>query len=86
MATEFKGKIDVDIRDSEPDWGPYVAPTAPKGAPNVLYLVWDDTGIATWDCFGGLVEMPAMSRSPNAGCGCRSSTPPRCARPPGRRC
>jgi len=62
MATEFKGKIDVDIRDSEADWGPYAAPTAPKDAPNVLYLVWDDTGIATWDCFGGLVEMPAMTR------------------------
>ena len=62
MATEFNGKIELDIRDSEPDWGPYAAPTAPEGAPNVLYLVWDDTGIATWDCFGGLVEMPAMSR------------------------
>ena len=24
--------------------------------------MWDDTGIATWDCFGGLVEMPTMSR------------------------
>ncbi|TQR86370.1 arylsulfatase [Mycobacterium hodleri] len=60
--TEFNGKIELDIRDSEPDWGPYQAPTAPPGAPNVLYLVWDDTGIATWDCFGGLVEMPAMSR------------------------
>ena len=62
MATEFNGKIELDIRDSEPDWGPYAAPTAPEGAPNILYLVWDDTGIATWDCFGGLVEMPAMSR------------------------
>jgi len=62
MATEFNGKIELDIRDSEADWGPYAAPTAPKGAPNVLYLVWDDTGIATWDCFGGLVEMPTMSR------------------------
>jgi hypothetical protein len=62
MATEFNGKIELDIRDSEPDWGPYAAPTAPKDAPNVLYLVWDDTGIATWDCFGGLVEMPTMSR------------------------
>ena len=62
MATEFDGKIALDIRDSEPDWGPYAAPTAPEGAPNVLYLVWDDTGIATWDCFGGLVEMPTMSR------------------------
>ena len=62
MSTEFKGRIEVDIRDSEPDWGPFAAPVAPEGAPNVLYLVWDDTGIATWDCFGGLVEMPAMSR------------------------
>jgi arylsulfatase len=62
MAAEFAGKIELDIRDSEPDWGPYAAPKAPDGAPNVLYIVWDDTGIATWDCFGGLVEMPAMSR------------------------
>src|ERR1700722_4722325 len=45
MATEFNGKIDLDIRDSEPDWGPFAAPTAPEGAPNVLYLVWDATGI-----------------------------------------
>ena len=62
MAPDFNGKIELDIRDSEPDWGPYAAPTAPEGAPNILYLVWDDTGIATWDCFGGLVEMPTMSR------------------------
>ena len=59
---EFNGKIELDIRDSEPDWGPYAAPTAPENSPNILYLVWDDTGIATWDCFGGLVEMPAMTR------------------------
>jgi arylsulfatase A-like enzyme len=62
MATEFNGKIELDIRDSEADWGPYAAPTAPEGAANILYLVWDDTGIATWDCFGGLVAMPTMSR------------------------
>jgi arylsulfatase len=62
MAAEFNGTIGLDIRDSTPDWAPYAAPTAPEDAPNVLYLVWDDTGIATWDCFGGLVEMPAMSR------------------------
>ncbi len=62
MAAEFTGKIALDIRDSEPDWGPFAAPTAPQGAPNVLYLVWDDVGIATWDCFGGLVAMPAMTR------------------------
>ncbi|MCT7367785.1 arylsulfatase [Mycolicibacterium llatzerense] len=67
MATEFQGKIKLDIRDSEADWGPYAAPTAPPDAPNVLYLVWDDTGIATWDCFGGLVDMPAMRRIADKG-------------------
>ncbi|ANE82112.1 arylsulfatase [Mycobacterium adipatum] len=67
MAAEFHGKIALDIRDSEPDWGPYAAPVAPADAPNVLYLVWDDIGIATWDCFGGLVEMPAMRRIADKG-------------------
>ena len=62
VAAEFNGKIALDIRDSQPDWGPYAAPTAPENAPNVLYVVWDDVGIATWDCFGGLVDMPAMTR------------------------
>jgi arylsulfatase A-like enzyme len=62
MTAQFQGRIELDIRDSEPDWGPYAAPTAPENAPNVLYLVWDDTGIATWDCFGGLVDMPNMRR------------------------
>ena len=67
MTTEFQGKIKLDIRDSEADWGPYAAPVAPADAPNVLYLVWDDTGIATWDCFGGLVDMPAMRRIADKG-------------------
>ena len=58
----FEGTIAEDIRDSVPNWAPYRRPPAPEGAPNVLYLLWDDNGIATWDCFGGLVEMPAMRR------------------------
>ncbi len=58
----FDGTITDDIRDATPDWSPYRAPAAPDGAPNVLYLLWDDIGIATWDCYGGLVEMPTMSR------------------------
>jgi len=62
MAPEFNGKIALDVRDSEPDWEAFAAPTAAENAPNVLYIVWDDVGIATWDCFGGLVETPAMSR------------------------
>ena len=54
--------IAEDIRDSVPNWAPYRSARAPADAPNVLYLLWDDTGIATWDCFGGLVEMPTMRR------------------------
>lgn len=42
--------------------GPIRSAVAPEHSPNILYLVWDDVGIATWDCFGGLVEMPAMTR------------------------
>ncbi len=59
MAT-FKGKISLDIRDSEPDWEPYLAPVAPEGSPNVLFIAWDDIGYGTMDVFGGPVETPTM--------------------------
>jgi arylsulfatase len=65
--TEFAGVVAEDIRDSTPDWSAYRATTAPDGAPNVLYLLWDDTGIATWDCFGGLVDMPNIARVADRG-------------------
>ena len=35
MGERFKGTINVDIRDSEPDWAPFEPPRAPDGAPNV---------------------------------------------------
>jgi arylsulfatase len=63
----FQGEVSVDVRESSPDWAPYRGATAPAGAPNVLYLLWDDTGIATWDCYGGLVEMPALGRIADRG-------------------
>ncbi len=62
MAPKFKGRIDVDIRDSVPDWDPYVAPKAREGAPNVLMIAWDDLGYATMDIYGGPVECPTMRR------------------------
>ncbi|MFE2101241.1 sulfatase-like hydrolase/transferase [Streptomyces sp. NPDC059468] len=62
MAIPFKGVIQEDIRQSVPDWEPYKQPQPPDGAPNVLYLVWDDIGLGTFDIFGGLVEAPAMRR------------------------
>ena len=62
MAQPFKGTINVDVRDSEPDWGPYVTPKAPEGAPNVLIVLYDDTGLAAWSPYGGRINMPTMQR------------------------
>ena len=67
MPKPFKGKIALDIRDSTPDWEPYLAPKAPEGAPNVLFLAWDDLGYATMDMFGGPVETPNMRRIADRG-------------------
>src|SRR5262245_64664278 len=62
MSKQFKGVINLDVRDSVPDWEPYLPPAAAPGKPNVLYVVVDDTGIAAWDTFGGLIEMPNLNR------------------------
>jgi arylsulfatase A-like enzyme len=62
VAPEFTGKVELDVRDSVPDWSPYLAPKAPDGAPNVVFVVWDDVGYGTMDCFGGPVRTPTMSR------------------------
>jgi len=67
MAKGFKGKIALDVRDSEPDWAPYLAARASEGAPNVLVIAWDDVGYATLDCFGGPVKAPTMTRIADMG-------------------
>jgi arylsulfatase A-like enzyme len=67
MTKPFKGIINVDIRDSVPDWAPYEAQKPPEGAPNVLMVVWDDTGMAAWDTFGGTIEMPTLNRIADMG-------------------
>jgi len=36
MTKPFRGTINIDDRDSIPDWEPYLQPVAPEGAPNVL--------------------------------------------------
>ena len=67
MPTGFNGRIELDVRDSEPDWTPFLAPSAPDGAPNVLILAWDDLGYATMDSFGGPVDCPNMRRIADRG-------------------
>ncbi len=67
MPPEFRGKVELDVRDSTPDWAPYLAPKAPDDAPNVLFIAWDDLGYATMDTYGGPVECPTMRRIADAG-------------------
>jgi arylsulfatase A-like enzyme len=67
MSKRFKGTINIDIRDSVPDWEPYEQPKAPEGAPNVLYIVWDDVGFGAFDIYGGLIETPNMKRIADMG-------------------
>ncbi|HJZ26261.1 MAG TPA: sulfatase-like hydrolase/transferase, partial [Streptosporangiaceae bacterium] len=67
MGEPFKGTINIDIRDSEPDWAPFEPPTAPDGAPNVVYIVLDDVGFSAMSCYGGPIETPNIDRIANDG-------------------
>ena len=67
MAQRFTGKIALDVRDSVPDWAPYLAPRAPKGSPNVLIVAWDDVGYGAMDVFGGPIKTPTMQRIADRG-------------------
>jgi arylsulfatase len=60
--TDFKGKIELDIRDSVADWGPFTPKKAPEGAPNILFVLYDDTGLAAWSPYGGRINMPTLDR------------------------
>jgi arylsulfatase A-like enzyme len=62
MAKPFKGEIKLDVRDSKPDWTPYALATPPEGAPNVLIVLYDDTGLASWSPFGGRIQMPTLQK------------------------
>lgn len=58
--TEFNGVIHEDIRDSKPDWSPFLPKQAKVGAPNVLFILYDDTGIGAWSPYGGGIQMPTL--------------------------
>jgi hypothetical protein len=81
MPKEFKGHIELDVRDSTPDWDAFLDDKAPRGAPNVLVVLYDDTGCAAWSPYGGRISMPTMQRLADNGL---TGTPRRCARRPAR--
>lgn len=62
MTRPFRGTIQLDVRDSKPDWDAFLDNRAPKDAPNVLVILYDDTGQAAWSPYGGRIEMPTLDR------------------------
>ena len=62
MANQFQGTVNLDIRDSVPDWAPFEAPRAPEGSPNVVYIVLDDVGFSAMKPYGGPVPVPNIER------------------------
>jgi arylsulfatase len=59
-GTAFTGVIGRTIQESSPAWP---APLRAKpGAPNVLFIVLDDTGFGQLGCFGGLINTPNFDR------------------------
>ncbi|MCK9306159.1 MAG: arylsulfatase, partial [Methanoculleus sp.] len=67
MSERWNGTVNLDIRDSVPDWDPYLQPQAPADAPNILMIVWDDVGYGAMDVFGGPIETPTMQRIADMG-------------------
>ncbi len=63
----FKGTVNIDIKDSVPDWAPFTQPIAPPDAPNVLLIVLDDVGFSAMEPYGGIIETPNVQRIANRG-------------------
>jgi arylsulfatase len=56
----FGGTIERTTEGSKPYWPPRVVP--PKGAPNVLLIMTDDSGYGVPSTFGGVIPTPALDR------------------------
>jgi len=57
---KFEGKIERNAAQSTPYWPARVEP--PKGAPNVLLIMTDDSGFGVPSTFGGVIPTPALDR------------------------
>jgi arylsulfatase A-like enzyme len=56
----FGGKIDRNALQSKSWWPPRVVP--PKGAPNIVLIMTDDTGFGAGSTFGGVIPMPTLDK------------------------
>ena len=56
--TGHGGKIGKTVQDSQPYWPE--TPKRPKGAPNILVILFDDVGFSDFGCFGSPIHTPAI--------------------------
>ena len=57
---KFGGKIEREATQSKPYWPARIVP--PKGAPNVLLIITDDSGFGVPSTFGGIIPTPTLDR------------------------
>jgi hypothetical protein len=67
MAKPFNGVINLDVRDSVADWDAFTAQKAPAGAPDVLAVLYDDTGCVPGRRTGAAWRCPPCSAWPTTG-------------------
>ena len=60
LGSAFPGVIGRTADESTPAWPAPVR--APKGAPNVLFIVLDDTGFGQLGCYGSPIATPNLDR------------------------
>lgn len=62
---QFHGVIKDTAQQSKPYWPARIVP--PKGAPNILLIMTDDSGFGVPSTFGGVIPTPALDRIAEAG-------------------